>query len=310
MSLYDMFFSKQNKNHIFNIIREVIIKETGTDINSDQTYIDLYRFKYTLVFERSHSDNLIDLNKSVIDEIAPLFINDIRSKYKDKNIEIVQKQEEKQGEKQEEKQNSIQFKKQFLINSGERIKNSMNRYEYYIQLPNHIKTISLKEISLPSEDNILFSSPILCIRFQIKKEEYDNYCLFDKTVNVNNNDYVIYKPSITLEIPSDEIIKITILTNLLTKINDKTDRINIYKFKKINLNQKKYLGIKIKEKHDLQEKNLIGIYSDDKIIKTMMITEKIGNNLLIENETNDYEKTKKYYILDLNLQNNIILDYS
>ena len=45
-------------------------------------YIDL---NIKLIFERNNFDNLIDLNKSLIDEIAPIFINDINSKYSIEN---------------------------------------------------------------------------------------------------------------------------------------------------------------------------------------------------------------------------------
>ena len=39
MSLYDMYFSKKNKNYIFNIISDLVLKETGTDINSNPDYV-------------------------------------------------------------------------------------------------------------------------------------------------------------------------------------------------------------------------------------------------------------------------------
>ena len=37
----------------------------------------------------------------------------------------------------------------------------------------------------------------------------------------------------------------------------------------------------------------------------MIVTNKVDNNLLIENETFDADKDKEYYILNMNLQNNI-----
>ena len=62
-----MYFSSKNKNHMFNVIRELVLKETNEDINNNSEYIDLYRFKYSLIFERSDSDNLVDLNKFLIE---------------------------------------------------------------------------------------------------------------------------------------------------------------------------------------------------------------------------------------------------
>ena len=67
MSLHDMYFSKKNKNHIFSLIQGLVLNETGTDINQNMDYIDLYRIKYSLIFERVNTDNLIDLNRALVD---------------------------------------------------------------------------------------------------------------------------------------------------------------------------------------------------------------------------------------------------
>ena len=72
MSLYDMYFSSKNKNYIFSVLRNLILTETGYDIDKNEDYIDLYRVKYPLIFNRTNVDNLTDLNKSLIDEV-PLF---------------------------------------------------------------------------------------------------------------------------------------------------------------------------------------------------------------------------------------------
>ena len=40
MSIHDMYFSKKNKNHMFDIIRDLVLKETGSDINTISDYID------------------------------------------------------------------------------------------------------------------------------------------------------------------------------------------------------------------------------------------------------------------------------
>ena len=88
MSLHDMYFSKKNKNHIFSILQDLILKETGYDINQNEDYIDLYRVKYSLIFERTVAEELSDLNRVLIDEVGNLFMNDIQLKYKDKNIKV------------------------------------------------------------------------------------------------------------------------------------------------------------------------------------------------------------------------------
>ena len=54
MSLHDMYFSIKNKNHIFSVLQDLILKETGYNIIHNENYIDLYRVKYPLIFERNN----------------------------------------------------------------------------------------------------------------------------------------------------------------------------------------------------------------------------------------------------------------
>ena len=289
-----MYFSKKNKNYIFDIIRNLVLKETGEDINSRSDYVDLYRFKYALVFERSVSDNLIDLNKSLIDVVTPLYINDIKSKYEEQSrvqdkrisgtldpLDPLDPLEEKQ--------------KEFYINSSERLVNSINRYEYIVKIPQMIKSIGLKDIYIPIENNSLFSNPIICVQIEIQEERYDIYCIFKKDIVLNNKKYNIYKPSQDLIIPSSVNIKISILTSILSKVTEKTDIVSIYKFKNLAHDTREYLCIKIKDNNDININDTIGIYSNHRIIKTMIVTNKVDNNLLIENETFDADKDKEYY---------------
>ena len=51
MSLYDKYFSKKNKNHIFEILSKVIYDETGIQILNSQK-IDLLTIKDTLFHQK------------------------------------------------------------------------------------------------------------------------------------------------------------------------------------------------------------------------------------------------------------------
>ena len=50
MSTYDMYFSKKNKNYMFQTLSNLILQETGYDIKDDSTYIELYRLHYPSIF--------------------------------------------------------------------------------------------------------------------------------------------------------------------------------------------------------------------------------------------------------------------
>lgn len=304
MSLHDMYFSKKNKNHIFSIIQDLVLDETGSDINQNMDYIDLYRIKYSLIFERVNTDNLVDLNKALIDEIAPLFINDIESRYKENQIEIIHEPIERQKDIYEDKS------KEIFIHSSDRLPDSLNRYNYSVQLRDSINEISIKEITVPEENNILFTNPLLCIVVTIGTNKFNNYCKLTNKTKLNDHQYNVYTPTKNLKIICKNINKITIniLNNNLLPVDDKSDKINIQKMKKINYQNINYLGIEIQGVHELKEKYSIGIYKNDKLYRAYMIDKVIGHHLLIQNDNFNYNKGETYYLLNMNLQNNILLN--
>lgn len=304
MSLHDMYFSSKNKNYIFEIIKDIVFKETGEDINQNNEYIDLYRFKYSLIFERNNFDNLIDLNKSLIDEIAPIFINDINSKYSIENKpNKIEKIDNKIDNKIDKINDEKQIWKEYYINSSNRNKNSLNNYNYNLDLPKNINYFILKEISIPSENNILFKNLIICVKI----DENNIYCLFKKKIESDNINLNIYEPLSELKIKNKLNINIQILTNNLSVIKEKDDKIKLDKLKNFEIKNNKYLCFKIKEKHNINNKNTILLYENDKIKKTLTVDSKIENNLLFKNKEIEFDNNKDYYILDYNLQNNIIL---
>jgi hypothetical protein len=298
MSTHDMYFSKQNKNHIFNIIQDLVLKETGIDINDNKEYIDLYRFKYPLIFERSTSDNLIDINKELIDEIGILLINDITNKY----------QKEKDNPKKEIKSDTKEiivkekFKTELHLNSSDNIYHNNNRYDYFIKVPNKLE-FKIKEIIIPVENNILFTNPIIFINVNNTKIKFS----FINLITMNNLEYNIYKPIEEIIIKNNKnFIKIEIINNLNMKILDENDKIEINKIKEIEIENKNYLAIKIINNHNLKENNTITIYDKNKAIKTMIISKIVNDILLFENQTIETEDNN-LFLINTNLQNNITI---
>ena len=49
MSLYDMYFSKRNKNYMYETISKLILQETGDDITHSKYHIELYRRNYSTI---------------------------------------------------------------------------------------------------------------------------------------------------------------------------------------------------------------------------------------------------------------------
>lgn len=313
MSLYDMYFSKKNKNYIFSVLQDLILKQTGYNIDHNEDYIDLYRVKYPLIFDRNNSDNLGDLNKILIDEIGSLFINDINTKYKNKDIKIkdldIPNTEIKSIPTDNIKKESEKVLRELYINSSERLSESINRFNYTIELKDFINEISIKEITLPEENNIIFTNPLICLIIKTKNETYQIYSKLKEKLELNGKIYNTYYPLKDFTISCDNKLKIEIKNNNLEdyKINDK---ILIKKIKKVNYKNQKYLGILLEDKHELKPNNSIGIYCDNKLINTFIVEERGDNSILIKSLEFNYDKNKEYFLLNMNLQNNILLNYS
>jgi hypothetical protein len=302
-----MYFSKKNKNYIFSILQDLILKETGFNINQNEDYIDLYRIKYSLIFERTNVDNLAELNKLLIDEVGNLFINDIQSKYKEKQIEIVYETPTK-GLPTIPEESKEEFR-DIYINSSERIGDSFGRYNYCIQLKDFINEITIQEITIPEENNILFSNPLLCLVITSNNKEYQVFCKLNQKLELNHKIYNTYYPIRKLKIQSKDKIRIEIRTNNNSEIEIPTDIHKVRKMKNIKNEQKDYLGILVEEKHNLSEKDPIGIYCDNQLIQTFIIDKVTDNCVLLENKKFNYEDNKKYLLMNMNLQNNILLNY-
>ena len=77
MSLHDMYFSLKNKDHMYNILSQIILDKTGNQIKNNERYMNLYRYHYSSIFDRIDTDEIIDLNKEIIDHIGNLILEDI-----------------------------------------------------------------------------------------------------------------------------------------------------------------------------------------------------------------------------------------
>lgn len=317
LSLYDMYFSKKNKNHIFNLITDIVSNETGVDINSNNDYIDLYRFKYPLIFERSNSDTIVEINKELIDEIAPLLINDITQKYNKKNIQLENKdiQIETKDIQIDGKSNTKQIKEKSMntiqINSSNRTNDSLNRYNYSIILDKSINVLGISEILIPEESNILFENPTICVSLEIEKKEIDIFCRYSNKIILKNKHYNIYKPCAKIKLELDKpsnSINIKVKTNTKQSVLNDDDKINISKIKTIQLKDKRYICILTNT--DLLEINeFINIYEDNKLLKTKQILEIKDKYILLEYENINFSRDKKYYLIKNCNNNEIVLNY-
>lgn len=294
MSTYDMYFSKKNKNYMFNTLSQLILQETGYDIKDDSTYIELYRLHYPGIFDMIDTDEISILNKELINHIGEIILQKLKNP-----INIYQKVENKIPEiKIPEKKNIVN------IYSIHRSKDSFNRFNFKIQLKDNPKTLSEKSfietksflpksITLLKEQNSLFSNDTIFLRFN----DTDNISFKFKSKNIIGDDeYYTYECSTDDKIGYEDTLHIEILNYLLMTPCTKRDIFKINKYKDIKYENHKYTCLEIKDNSFFMNQE-VGLLNKDKIyMKSVFIKHIIDNYILIEKI--DLKDSK--YILKMN----------
>ena len=80
MSTYDKYFSERNKSHMYKVVQQMIIQDTGIDIDNYPSYKDLFATHYPKVFEITEGEDIVDCNKTLIDTLCPTILTEIRSR--------------------------------------------------------------------------------------------------------------------------------------------------------------------------------------------------------------------------------------
>lgn len=65
-SLYDKFHSKQNTDHVYKLLDDLVKRQTGQTINNDIQNTNYYENSLREIFIKSEKDTLEDLNREVL----------------------------------------------------------------------------------------------------------------------------------------------------------------------------------------------------------------------------------------------------
>lgn len=290
MSTYDMYFSKKNKNYMFQTLAHLILQETGYDISNDSTYIEIYRLNYPSIFDMIDTDEISILNKELINHIGEIILHKLK-----KPQTIHQKAEDKTYSeiKIPEKKNIVN------IYSIHRNKDSKNRFDFKIQLKDNPKSSSEtkdfwpKSITLLKEQNSLFSNDTIFLRFN----DTDNIAFKFKSKNIIGDDeYYTYECLTDDKIKYKDPLHIEILNYLLMNPCTKRDIFKIKKYKDIKYENHKYTCLEIKD-NNFSINQEIGLLNKDKeYIKSVFSNHILDDYILIECE--DFKDSK--YILKMN----------
>jgi len=293
MSLYDMYFSKRNKNYIYETISKLIKDETGNDITHSKYHIELYRRNYSTIFENINTDELSILNKELINHMGKIYLNEINlNEFKNTNsLNNTSPKIVKQDPVKETILNDKKYKN-FTIHSSVRNMNSLNNYDFSVNV--NFDIFKPQTITLVKEDNNLFSNPTIFVQFNCK----DNLQFTLKETKIfNDKEYYTYECITEDTIQSEDMLNIKILNYLMMSPSEKNDIYPIKMMKPIKHDSKDYLCLEILD-HEIKEKDELGILRDGKILKSFFVKKCIQNYILTNLETIDY--TKEYSCLQLN----------
>ena len=279
-----MYFSKKNKNYMFQTLSHLILQETGYDISNDSTYIEIYRLHYPSIFDMIDTDEISILNKELINHIGEIILHKLK-----KPQTIHQKAEDKI-----ELEIKIPEKKNIVnIYSIHRNKDSKNRFDFKIQLKDNPKTFQPKSITLLKEQNSLFSNDTIFLRFN----DTDNISFKFKSKNIIGDDEYY-----TYECLTDDVIKyidslhIEILNYLLMNPCNKRDIFKIRKYKDIKYVNDKYTCLQIKDNSFIVNQEIGLLNKDKEYIKSVFSKHISDDYILIEKI--DLKDSK--YILKMN----------
>ena len=274
MSTYDMYFSKTNKNYMFQTLSNLILQETGYDIRNDPIYIEIYRLNYPGIFDMIDTDEISILNKELINNIGEKILKNLKKPLLiQENIKTSNREFKKP-----------ETKKLLDIYSIHRLRNSLNRFNFKINSLNkkdlsENKNFSPKTITLLKENNSLFSNDTIFIRFNDK--DNISFKLKENKI-IGNDEYYTYECIIDDTIKYEDILHIEIFNYLLKAPCNKNDIFKLNKIKNIKYENKKYTCLELKDNNFLINQEIGLLNKNKQYIKSEFIKNIIDNYILIE----------------------------
>lgn len=290
-----MYFSKKNKNYMYETLSKVIYDETGIQISDSQKYIDIYRIHYPSIFEAVDADELIILNEEIINRIGNIILKDMKDNPKEqaspKAVFDVSFNNES-----DKIPNKIPNKEIISLYSSSRLPGSLNRYQFSLKV--EFLEFRPKTITLLKETNSLFSNPNINVLFQ----DTDNI-LFKLKDRSKLGDLEYY----TYECLTDDMIstvngslKIQIRNYLMNDPLLESDLYSIKQIKTITHESTQYLCLEI-DNHDIKEDEELGLLCDEKIVTSLFVKKVFQNYVLTDKIMLDLSKSYKCLQMNKNI---------
>jgi len=215
---------------MFDLIKDIVLKETNFDITNNETYKQTYNSNYSGIFQRVDTDSIIDLNKELLDSQAKLFIDDINQSIQDtqptkpvpKVSEILQERNSQDILFKKYIKKPLQtpidsIQKQIIISSLQRIFDlSSNSYHFRSKIKEGTQC-TIHSLTLPTELNAIYPYIYLVCKIQDKKHTY--LFEYDRTITPTVISYKPCEPVVLIH--ESKTILFEIKNHVSQKINHK-----------------------------------------------------------------------------------------
>lgn len=289
-SLYDKYHSEHNHNYMYNLIKNIILKDNNIDVTNNETYNHFFKTNFVNTFKLVDTEDIKDLNNHLLNTQLDYFQNFI---LKEQTLTKQPKDESNE--------------KDFILHSFQRninLKNS-SRHNYRIKTPCKLTEVQVEKVIIPIEESSLFINPVMIICLDTIYIELH----LRGTINLRNREYGIYTPFVenTFLLNSD-VCRIQFKNQLYNVRKD----CDVYKIlegtnKKISLecpNEEFKIGDYIRicnfENIDLENESLL----KQQYKVTGIRNSESGIELKLNTEIND---SKNLYVMNMSLQNSIHL---
>ena len=312
MSLYDKYFSSKNKQYVYSLLSNLILKETGQDIQNDELYLEIYKFHYPKIFNDSSSDSLVDLNKALLDTVGDKILAGIRRSYREKNITVTRNDEPSTPKDPGESDTADTPKEKDIIYqniySSDRDISRGHRYDYDVSVDEAI--FRLHKVTVPSEGNSL-SLPTIQMELSSQGESVTITCCANETKRVGERDYIVYSPQLQVEMPVQDTIHVRLLDQRGFCPSPESDMLPITQLKCID---SKSICVKYGDALDstfalsVAKDDVYGLYEDGEYSQTLRILKIQSPYLLVGRFS--FRDDVTYSLVNLSVQNHLVFSAS
>lgn len=290
MSLYEKYFSKINEEHMFKLIKKIIIEDTGINIETNELSKNIFKQRYPLIFEENNVETLIELNKLLIDDICIKIVKQNSIPFNATEITDINPIKDIDPMKDI---TPIKESELFIMKSSKRKRNSSNRFNYHIGCDSC--SLQINKLVIPYEKNEIFINDNVLIKIN----NVEVHCQLKSKNNVEDREYFTYEPYIKKHIDITDGVHIQIMNELEIE-NKEKDIFQVGMYKNIKLKEKEYLCIGNDKMTDIEINDKIGLIQNDEIKDIVRVLYKTEEYFLCDKKEVLFDS-----IINLSLQNTI-----